>query len=293
MSASATSTPPARAAGTTARWRLALRRLWQGGASAFRPRTAVAALIVASLLPALYALGLGALRWTMPLKAIGGVCILLLILALLWLVRVCVSAVLRLGMKRIVIVTASVYVIAVAVLGLMSPGDLRSPSFWLTVAGDVAAGPLMTLQEVSAALMIAPDEIRFAATSERLPLRPPDATWVEGAPPQPIEAAGIPAAGGAEDTAPASQPPAASDSTAPALAIGDQARIVGTDGAALRVRAEPSTGAAIIARVPAGNVVRLEDGPVTADGYTWWRVRGAAGTGWSAANYLERVAPER
>ena len=37
------------------------------------------------------------------------------------------------------------------------------------------------------------------------------------------------------------------------------------------------------------NGTRLEvlDGPESADGYYWWQVSGADGTGWCAADYLE------
>jgi hypothetical protein len=35
--------------------------------------------------------------------------------------------------------------------------------------------------------------------------------------------------------------------------------------------------------------VRIREGPVEADGYTWWRIEGQSGAGWSAERSKEGV----
>lgn len=51
----------------------------------------------------------------------------------------------------------------------------------------------------------------------------------------------------------------------------------------LRLRAEPSTGASLVAAMPRGHLVRVESGPVEAEGYRWWELVEVGGTtGWAA-----------
>jgi cell wall-associated NlpC family hydrolase len=78
---------------------------------------------------------------------------------------------------------------------------------------------------------------------------------------------------------------------------GTQFRVVGTDGAALRLREKPDLAAPILARVPEGTIVTVGAGAATeADGERWLPVQTAqkeAGQtrGWAAARYLARVVP--
>jgi hypothetical protein len=66
------------------------------------------------------------------------------------------------------------------------------------------------------------------------------------------------------------------------LQIGGNARIVNTVGAALRSRKQPTLSAPTTASFKEGEVVRILEGPVEADGFIWWKIEGKAGTGWSA-----------
>ncbi len=64
-----------------------------------------------------------------------------------------------------------------------------------------------------------------------------------------------------------------------------------TQGAPLRARAAPGTGAEIQARIPEGQVVRILEGPQNADNFDWWRVEAESGSGWVAAPYLQPIDP--
>jgi uncharacterized protein YraI len=57
----------------------------------------------------------------------------------------------------------------------------------------------------------------------------------------------------------------------------------------LRLRASPSTGATIRATMPTGTVCTVVAGPQAANGYTWYQVESAYGTGWAASQYLVRI----
>lgn len=67
----------------------------------------------------------------------------------------------------------------------------------------------------------------------------------------------------------------------PALAIGVRVRAVNLSGAPLRARVAPGL-TRIVARIPEGGVATIIEGPVQADGYTWWRLQADQGSGWCA-----------
>jgi uncharacterized protein YraI len=77
-------------------------------------------------------------------------------------------------------------------------------------------------------------------------------------------------------------------STGGGFAIGD---IVGVDSGRLNVRSGPGTGYAVIDSLSAGNQAVVLDGPVSANGYTWYQVNYSFGgyTGWVAGEYLSYV----
>ncbi|HMP42188.1 MAG TPA: hypothetical protein PKA05_17555 [Roseiflexaceae bacterium] len=66
------------------------------------------------------------------------------------------------------------------------------------------------------------------------------------------------------------------------LRIGRSAVVGNPGGRPLRGRAEPSLLAPARVAFNEGDVLMVIDGPVEADGYTWWRVEGTRGIGWSA-----------
>jgi uncharacterized protein YgiM (DUF1202 family) len=70
------------------------------------------------------------------------------------------------------------------------------------------------------------------------------------------------------------------------IAAGQAVMVV--DGS-LNLRANPTTSAAILRVFPDGFTMTVTDGPVAADGYTWYQVafhEGSTGDGWVAGEYL-------
>jgi hypothetical protein len=63
--------------------------------------------------------------------------------------------------------------------------------------------------------------------------------------------------------------------------------VQGTQGAGLRLRAEPTTQGGVVTAVREGLRLTVIDGPEEADGFVWWKVRAPDGKeGWGAANWL-------
>ncbi len=75
-----------------------------------------------------------------------------------------------------------------------------------------------------------------------------------------------------------SGPTAPQDAT---LRVGGQATVRTTEGDALNMRSGAGTQFSIVSRLRSGSVLTLLEGPVSANGFNWWRVRSAAGQeGW-------------
>jgi hypothetical protein len=97
--------------------------------------------------------------------------------------------------------------------------------------------------------------------------------------------------------APTAAPPSPTPSATPAptpvpvLHVGGRARVVNLGDSTLRARAQPSLARSIriVARFAQGNEVSITDGPVQADGLTWWRIQGPPGEGWSAERSPENL----
>jgi hypothetical protein len=63
--------------------------------------------------------------------------------------------------------------------------------------------------------------------------------------------------------------------------------VVANTGTCLNVRESPSTKAAVRTCLADGAIVRLQDGPVSAEGYRWWLIEAQAASGWSAQADLD------
>lgn len=73
----------------------------------------------------------------------------------------------------------------------------------------------------------------------------------------------------------------------PRVRVGGWVRVQGTEGGDLRLRAAPSLGGETLALAKEGTLLRVLEGPVEADGYTWWRVQAPDGqAGWAAGQWL-------
>jgi len=73
------------------------------------------------------------------------------------------------------------------------------------------------------------------------------------------------------------------------LQIGAGAQVVNIEGTVLRGRKQPKLKAAATAAFKPSERVRILEGPVDADGFTWWKIKGESGTGWSAQQSKEGV----
>lgn len=77
-----------------------------------------------------------------------------------------------------------------------------------------------------------------------------------------------------------------SSSSSSGIAVGTNAVVTGTDGDGLNLRSSASYSAGIITVANEGDVVHVIDGPVTADGDSWWGVDYSGMKGWMDASYL-------
>jgi hypothetical protein len=73
------------------------------------------------------------------------------------------------------------------------------------------------------------------------------------------------------------------------LQVGASAQVTNIEGSVLRGRQQPNLKAAATAGFKSGARVRILEGPVEADGFTWWKIEGESGTGWSAQQSKEGV----
>ena len=77
------------------------------------------------------------------------------------------------------------------------------------------------------------------------------------------------------------------EAVAEELGIGAKAKVVGTSGVGLNMRAGAGTGHARVKTLPEGEPLEIIGGPREANGFTWWQVRDGAGTtGWAASQFL-------
>ena len=79
------------------------------------------------------------------------------------------------------------------------------------------------------------------------------------------------------------------------IGVGIYVQVTGTGGAGLRMRGEPGLGSPINFSAMDSEVFLVIDGPVTADGYTWWHLEAPYDrnrNGWSAADYLTPIKEE-
>jgi len=108
--------------------------------------------------------------------------------------------------------------------------------------------------------------------------------------PQPATAPAAPAQPAATTAPPPTPPPAAPASATPApqlpigvsFAAGATVVVTGT-GDCLRVHDQPALSANVVDCLADGTAGTIVDGPVQADGYTWWEIQGE---GWVDGEYL-------
>jgi hypothetical protein len=78
------------------------------------------------------------------------------------------------------------------------------------------------------------------------------------------------------------------------IALGNYVQITGTNGEGLRIRSEPGLNSNPVFLGFDSEVFIVQDGPRTADGYTWWYLVAPydqARAGWAAADFLTYIPP--
>lgn len=79
------------------------------------------------------------------------------------------------------------------------------------------------------------------------------------------------------------------------MGVGAYVKVTGTNGAGLRMRAEPGLSGTVNFTALDAEVFLVVDGPVEADGYTWWYLEAPydqTRSGWSAGDFLAPLEEE-
>ena len=79
------------------------------------------------------------------------------------------------------------------------------------------------------------------------------------------------------------------------IGVGAYVQVSGTQGAGLRMRAEPGLDGAIEFTALDSEVFLVIDGPIEEDGYQWWHLEApydATRNGWSAGEFLTPIEQE-
>lgn len=245
-------------------------------------------LIVADVV---YDLALSTLRWQTPLDMVGWICLVVAIILLVVGVGILLKAMVQLGVRRLLIYGSIMYLAAVIITGAITPADRRDIDHWLTSALTVADATALGVGRLFYDLVESPNNVQLAALEERRPVflsgvvqgeNVPTATLSVDRSVAPTESAKTQATSTAPAGAPSPTPPDRP------LQPGDRVQVSGTGGVALRIRIAPSGASRVVARLPEGSGLEIIDGPEQADGRTWWKVRGAFGEGWCAADYIVR-----
>ncbi len=274
-----------------------LHTLWVGRGGAIRPiRSVLSIALIGILLTIFYRIALALLRPMMPLKLAGVVVLVLVGVVAFVLARMCLTLVLRLGVKRMLLLITVGYLIAWIITALLVPTGIPGLGHWTRTAGNVALAPIELAVSFGRRLVRLPEDVRFAATGKRPLTQLPGIEWADGVPPTPIPIELVPIAGGVDRPRPTASPAPTAPSTEMAdqsLQIGDAVHVEGTDGAPLRARATPSLSGEVVARFPAGSMLKIIDGPHEDEQRVWWRVRGDQGEGWCVADFLVAVRPDQ
>jgi hypothetical protein len=276
-------TPEARAE----HWPSFLRHLWSGRGTAARRRGSFVlgglALFIAAVI---YTFALAALSQPAGLNIAGWGFLLLAVAAAFMGIRAIVFAIIRLGLRGILLRLAVLYVLFVLATGLLVPTGLQGTEHWVTTAGAVLSWPFDALTGTGDRLAAAWDDLHFAVMGERDSIPVPGVEWPDGVPPALVvsDERSARKVDNAPVIEPTQQPVPASGGEG--LHPGAVARVIGTEGAALRAREQPGTDTRIVARFPPESRLEIVDGPQQAGGRTWWKVRGPQGEGWCAAEFL-------
>jgi hypothetical protein len=71
------------------------------------------------------------------------------------------------------------------------------------------------------------------------------------------------------------------------VSVGSRVKVIDTEGLGLRMRAGPGLAHPTVATLHEGDALEVIAGPESADGFTWWQLRGEEATGWCAGDWLQ------
>lgn len=268
-------------------------------------------------------------HFSSPTKTLGVVVAIITIALFAWGVIGVWQALKSLGIRRLLLTFLALYLLFLSVNVLTIPDDRSILPRFISQMGRTAVSFGNTAVSTFKGIFAAPDEFLFAYTGERkLPALPPgfptpdpQATSIivissaNNAPqrslrptPTTNRAVEIIEDEGELETAVPSNSPSESQPTFPSsvstpqsapetdvptehatLIVGGYAIVVDTGSQALLARAEAGTEYEIVSRFPEGSRLIVLEGPVTADGFNWWKMRGDDGEGWCADRWLHPV----
>jgi hypothetical protein len=79
------------------------------------------------------------------------------------------------------------------------------------------------------------------------------------------------------------------------IGVGAYVQVIGTEGAGLRMRSDPGLDGEVKFTALDSEVFLVIEGPVEADGYTWWHLEAPydeTRSGWSAGDFLTPIEEE-
>jgi hypothetical protein len=207
-----------------------------------------------------------------PVKTVGAILALIGLALFVWGLRGLWQGLRILGAKRLLIILLVVYGLIVGLNVLTAPSE--HPLVDRIAAQMARAGQQTwdTFTGTIESVIKSPGDFLFAYTGGRAKMSPPPDIPTPHPEATPIE---FHISGGSGSSRPAAN-----------LRVGGYARVASTDGQLLRARANPGTSSDIVTRIPEGERVRVFDGPISADGFKWWKVSSAQGEGWCAGQWL-------
>lgn len=230
----------------------------------------------------LWGTGLRLVFFPEPTRYVGLALALLAVALVIWAGFALVRATRALGTARLLSLLLALFVAAVAVDLLATPGGQLSAGL---VLDRISAQGVAVGKAVSGGfgtLAAAPGDLGFAYSGTRNPPTLPPGFSTPDPQATPVRAVAV-TAGQAQPSSITPEPAASN-----VLQIGGFALVVNVGGEPLRARSGPGTSAAIVARFPEGTRLLIVGGPEDANGFRWWQVRSEQGQeGWCADRWLE------
>lgn len=217
------------------------------------------------------------LMWV-PAVALVGLSMLLLLLGLRAVLYSCV----RIGIQRLVVVLPVLLICGVLIAGVVTPGDKRSAQHWTTALNTAWAHIRQEPGLLWSTIQPGPENIRLALAGTPFRLRE-TGIMLQLTPAHAAEV--LPSEPGAPPGSDSEQQPA--DAGESMLSTGTKAQVVRTGPVPLRARQDPSLSSPIVHRFRQGTILVIIDGPVIADGFTWWQVEQQGKRGWCVQDYLD------